>query len=211
MSVLKKESKTLLFIIVVTGISLAFLTQRSYRIDSRVFSTLPDFLTPTPTIIIPAPIQTTSMDSPDGTRTLTMERQKIKDNVKYSFFTSIKSEKTKQLIYKKEQILSKNLSIPYNTWSPDNIYFFIKETTPAVNNYYVFVTSGDSFSDSSQYLNIQSLFGEKVSDYTISDVTGWAAPNLLMVNAKKNESERKVSFWFDVTNQSFILLGTYFD
>ncbi len=211
MSIIKHESKTLFFIIVATGIILAFLTQQSYRLDSRVFSTLPDFLTPTPTIIIPGPIQTTLMDSPDGTRALTMEKQQIKDNVKYSFFTSIKSEKTKQLIFRKEGVLSQNLSIPHNTWSPDNIYFFLKEATPTVNNYYVFFTSGNSFSDSSEYLNIQSLFTEKVSDYTILDVTGWAAPNLLIVNAKKNQSERKVSFWFNVTNQSFILLGTYFD
>lgn len=210
MSILKHELKPLFFIIVATGISLAFLTHRSYKIDTRVFSTLPDFLTPTPTIIIPSPIQITSMDSPDGTRTLTMERQQIKDHFRNSFFTSIKSEKTKQLIFRKEEVLSQNLSIPYNTWSPDNIYVFIKEATPTINNYYVFFTSGNSFPDSSQYLNIQSLFEKKVSDYTILDVTGWAAPNLLLVNAKKNQSEKKVSFWFDVTSQSFTLLGTYF-
>jgi len=210
MSVLKKESKTLFFIILGTVASLVFLTFQNNKIDSRIFSALPDFLTPTPTIIIPSPIKTTSMDSPDGTRTFTMERQQIKDNFRNSFFTSIKSEETKQLIFRKEEVLSQNLSIPYNTWSPDNIYVFIKEATPTVNNYYVFFTSGDSFSDSSQYLNIQSLFKKKVSDYTILDVTGWAAPNLLIVNAKKNQSERKVSFWFDVPSQSFILLGTYF-
>ena len=129
---------------------------------------------------------------------------------KHSFFTSIKPEETKQLIFRKEGVLSQNLSIPYNTWSPDNIYVFIKEATPTVNNYYVFFTSESSFSDSSQYLNIQSLFAEKVSDYIILDVTGWAAPNLLIVNAKENQSEKKVSFWFEVSSQSFLLLGTYF-
>ena len=210
MSVFKHELKTLFIILLATITSLVFLTYRNNRIDSRIFSALPDSLAPTPTIIIPGPIQTELMDSPDGTRTLTMERQQIKDNFKHSFFTSIKPEETKKLIFTKEGALSQNLSIPYNTWSPDNIYVFIKEATPTVNNYYVFFTSGSSFSDSSQYLNIQSLFAEKVSNYTILDVTGWAAPNLLIVNSKKNQSEKKVSFWFDVSNQSFLLLGTYF-
>lgn len=211
MFILKRQLKTLFFIILATGISLAFLTQRNNKIDNRVFSALPDFPTSTPIIIIPGPIQTTSMDSPDGTRTLTMEKQQIKDYVKYSFFTSIKSETAKQIIFGKEEISSQNLSIPYNTWSPDNVYVFLKEFTPTINNYYVFYTSGNNFPDNSQFLNIQTLFAQKVSGYIIEDVTGWAAPNLLIVNTKANEGGNKVSFWFDVTSQSFIQLGTYFN
>lgn len=210
MSVLKRELITLLFIILTTGLSILFLTQRSYKADNRVYSALPDFPTPTPMIIFSNPIQETSMDSPDGTKILTMERQQMKDYVKYSFFTSSKSEPAKQIIFSKEEIPSQGLSIPYNTWSPDNVYVFLKESTPVVNNYYVFFTSGDKFPDNSQYLDILSLFAQHVSGYTISDVTGWAAPNLLLVNAKANQGEKKVSFWFDVTSQSFTQLGTYF-
>ena len=211
MSLLKREFKTLFFIILATGASLVFLTHRSYKIDSRVFSALPDFPTPTPTLIMPGPIQEASMDSPDGTRTLTMEKQQIEDSVKYSFFTSVKSEKAKQLVFRKEEASFQSLSIPYNTWSPDNIYAFIKEASPVVNNYYVFFTSENSFPDGSPYLNIQSFFTKKVSGYSILEVTGWAAPNLLIINAKENEGEKKVSFWFDVPSQSFIQLGTYFN
>lgn len=211
MLLLKRELKTLLFIILATGICLIFLTQQSYKIDSRVFSALPDFLTPTPTIIPPKPIQTTSMDSPDGTKILIMESQERADAISYYLFTSNKIESTRQFIFSKVENFSHSLSIPYNTWSPDNTYIFLKESTPTINNYYVFSSSGNSFSDGSQFSNIQALFNQHTSDYTILDVTGWAAPNLLIVNTKANKTDTKVSFWFDVVSQSFIQLGTYFN
>lgn len=210
MLLLKRELKTFFFIILATGVSLIFLTHRSYKIDNRAFSALPDFLTPVPTIFISGPIQVTSMDSPDGAKTLTMEKQQIKNSVKYSFFTSVKPEKTRLTIFTKEETSSQSLSIPYNAWSPDNVYFFLKETTSIVNNYYVFFASGNNFSDDSQHLDIQTMFAKKIPGYAILDVTGWAAPNLLIVNAKEIQGEKKVSFWFDVTSQSFTQLGTYF-
>ena len=70
--------------------------------------------------------------------------------------------------------------------------------------------SGQPFSDNMSSLNIQELFVEKINGYNISDITGWAAPNLILVNAQAKEGDNKVSFWFDVTSQSFIQLGTYF-
>ena len=202
---MKREVKTILFIILAVGVSLGFFIHQNYKADTRVYSALPDLLTPAP-----SPIQTTSMDSPDGTKTLTMEKQEIKDSARYSFFTSVKSENTKQTIFTKEVTSSQNLSIPYNAWSPDNVYIFLKEATPIENSYYVFFASGNNFSDNSQYLNIQTIFTKKIPGYTILDVTGWAAPNLLIVNTKEIQGEKKVSFWFDVASQSFLQLGTYF-
>lgn len=203
--------KPLFFIIVAIGISLMILVKRQNRIDSRVYSALPESSTsPLPTVVAPDPIETAFMDSPDGTMTLTMEKQPAKEYDKYSFFTSVKSETAKHLIFSKEVPLSQSLSIPYNTWSPDNVYFFITESTPLFNNYYVFFVSGDDFPDNSRYVSIQELFAKHISDYIITDVTGWAAPNLLIVNTRETQGEKKVSFWFNVTNQSFTQLWTYF-
>lgn len=141
------------------------------------------------------------MDSPDGNMTLTLDG---------SLIVSSKSDQQKVLIFKKEGIGSRKLEIPYNTWSPNNVYVFLKEKTSTVDDYLVFQSSGDLFPNNLPYLSVQEMFKINVPDYTIEDATGWAAPNLLIVNTKANESDQKVSFWFDVPSQSFIQLGTYF-
>jgi len=56
---------------------------------------------------------------------------------------------------------------------------------------------------------IKNLFLSKYPEFKIEDITGWAAVNLLLVNVKSQTGE-KISFWFDVTSQTFIRLGTYF-
>jgi hypothetical protein len=175
-------------------------------------------LTPTIITVIPRPItitsidpvQTTTMNSPDGTKTLTMKKQPIKDLKKYSFYVS-STDTVEQMILSKELENTQNLEIPYNTWSPDNKYIFLKELTPILNNYYVFSTTGNPVPDNAQQVNIQELFSQKLPEYKITDVTGWAGPTLIIVNTTANKDGQNISFWFDVTNQSFTQLGTYFN
>jgi len=200
----------LILILLIVGMSSLVLNQEQYAGNTRVYAEIPDSPTPTPTVIVPEPVETELMDSPDGTKTLTMERQKTGNRVKYSFFTSSDS-KERYIIYTKTLGTLQRFSIPFNTWSPDNTYFFVKESTPARNNYYVFLASGEKFSNDAPYLDIQPLFEDKVNGYVITDVTGWAAPTLLIVNTQKQDGEEKMSFWFDITSQSFIRLGTYFE
>ncbi|OGK54756.1 hypothetical protein A3H78_05705 [Candidatus Roizmanbacteria bacterium RIFCSPLOWO2_02_FULL_36_11] len=210
MATLRRKSILISLIILIIGVSLVFLAKQSYKVESRAFSALHDSPTPNPTIIVSNAVQETIMDSPDGKMTLKMESQQQGDYVEYSFYTSSKSVPTKQYIFSKKEIVSDSISIPYNTWSPNNSYLFLKESTPVVNDYYVFFASGKNFTDNSQYLDIQELFAQRVTGYTILDVTGWAAPNLLIVNTKANQGERKVSFWFNVASKTFTQLGTYF-
>jgi len=216
MFTLKHVLKAIFFIVLATGIILFALMQRKNHLATRnVFSQtviLPTFIIPTPTLLVPvstplqtAPLETSIMDSPDGTKTLAMIKRQTNDLASYFFYID------KKLIFKKTVSLSQSFSIPYNTWSPDNVYFFLKETTLSVNNYYVFSASGDSFPNSAQYPNIQDLFSQKLPDYTIVDVTGWAAPNLIVLNTKRKQDGGNVSFWFDVPSQSFIQLSTYFE
>ena len=215
MFTLKNVSKTVFFIVLATGITLFALMQRKNHLATRkVFSQtiiLPTFVIPTPTLLIPVatplqttPLETSTMDSPDGTKTLTMIKRQINDLASYFFYTDGK------LIFKKTESLTQSFSIPYNTWSPDNVYVFLKEITPSVNNYYVFYASGEPFPDNVQ-VNLQDLFSQKFPDYTIMDVTGWAAPNLIILNTKTKQEGRDVSFWFDVPSLSFIQLSTYFN
>jgi len=146
------------------------------------------------------------MDSPDGTRILTIEK---KDNF-YTIFVTSNLDDKKVQIFKKEKINSSQLEIPYNTWSPDNVYFFLKEKNAAIDNYLVFQSSGEIFLNNLSYLSIQEPFKLNAPDYTIEEVTGWAAPNLIVVNTKQNDFDNKSSFWYEVPSQAFIQLGTYF-
>ena len=158
-------------------------------------------------VITPIEVETTnSMDSPDGTRILTIEK---KDNF-YTIFVTSNLDDKKVQIFKKEKINSSQLEIPYNTWSPDNVYFFLKEKNAAIDNYLVFQSSGEIFLNNLSYLSIQEPFKLNAPDYTIEEVTGWAAPNLIVVNTKQNDFDNKSSFWYEVPSQAFIQLGTYF-
>lgn len=160
-----------------------------------------------PPVVTPIEIETTnSMDSPDGTKTLTIEKR---DNF-YSIFVTSNSDSKKIQIFKKEKINSSQLEIPYNTWSPDNLYFFLKEKNATIDNYLVFQSSGELFFNNLPYLLIQEPFKINAPNFTIEEVTGWAAPNLIIVNTKQNDSDSKVSFWYEVPSQAFIQLGTYF-
>lgn len=199
------------FISLVTALSLFILVQRNNQGDRRVFSAIiPTTTSPVLVTITPYPLQTTTMDSPDGTKTLTMKQEQIDRTITYSFDVSDPGG-VGNLIFSKEVPDTQVFSIPFNTWSPDNKYFFLKESSPTVSNFYVFSSSGASLPNTIQYANIQELFIQKLPDYRITDVTGWADPILIVVNAIEDKSGRNFSFWFDVTNQSFIQLGTYFN
>lgn len=211
MYILKHHLKTLLFIIFTTGIILIFLIRNRTVIDTRASYFPPEVPTTIPTDIFPSAMEEVVMDSPDGKMTLILKSQKRENYTDYSFFTSDKTDSAVRLIFNKKEISSERITIPYNSWSPDNEYFFIEEFTPGINNYYVFFASGKNFADNQQYLDIQTLFLEKVTGFTITEMTGWAASNLLIVNTKVSEGDEKASFWFDVKSQRFIKLSTYFD
>lgn len=202
---------TIVFVMLATSLGLALVVRQDQVTETRVFAENVATLAPRPTPVVPSPVQTEEMDSPDGTQTLTMNFQQTGNRRRYSFFTSSKEETSDQtLIFSQESSADKTLSIPFNTWSPDNTYLFLEESSVDGTDFLVFSTEGKPFDAGDQYLDVQALFAEKVEGYSILEVTGWAAPNLLLVNAQASEGDQKVSFWFDVTSQSFIRLSTYF-
>ena len=136
-----------------------------------------------------------SQISPDGTKTLTMNTSTSDNQVTYSFFTNSNPE----ISFTKTLTKASKFSIPFNTWSPDNKYVFIKETTPSTVNYYVL--PGET--------NVSTKFKEKYPDHSLQEITGWAAPNLLIVNASKGNSN--LSFWFDLSTKTFISLSNRFN
>ena len=140
-----------------------------------------------------APVAKTSsptvVDSPDGKAKLTMKKTKSTNLVNYTFSID-------KPIFSKTIASTNTISIPHNTWSPDNKYIFLKEDQDKEINYNVLSVTGKEF------INVSSLFREKYPDLKLVEITGWAAPTLLILNTQKS------SFWFNVTNKSFTLLSS---
>lgn len=102
---------------------------------------------------------------------------------------------------------SNQLVLPFNTWSPDNKYVFLTQINAENNEYLVYpvITKQET-----EPILISELFQQKVPNYKIIDVTGWAASNLLIVNTQTSNGDQGPSFWFNVTNKSFTRLSTLF-
>jgi len=211
MITVRHSVETLFFVAISTALILFVMMQRSNHGGLPVFSALPPIAValPTPTDA-PNKVQSTSMDSPEGSKTLTLESLDNKGTTSYSLFVSAKSDSQRQQIFKKDEPSGQSLEIPFNTWSSDNAYVFLKEKTSGDENYFVFQSSGNLFPNETAYLSVQELFNKKVQNFVIEEATGWAGPNLLVVNTRSIDGSKKVSFWFDVSSQSFIQLGTYF-
>ncbi len=152
--------------------------------------------TPSPT---PAPV-VTSQESPDGSTTATLTRTgdvttlAVKNTVIYTAHTGSVTV----------------LSLPANTWSPNNKYLFIKEVNPVVTTYLVMKGDGTPFGKDLPSLDVASYFAANYPGATITEVTGWASPYLLVVNIK-NAAGAKQSLWFDITSHHFIPLAEYFN
>ena len=96
------------------------------------------------------------------------------------------------------------VSLPFNTWSPNNKYLFIKEVGTSDTSYIVMSASGASPA------NVTEFFAESYPDLKLNDVTGWADGTLLVVNYTSSAG-KPASLWFDVTSHHFIPLAVYFN
>jgi len=208
MITIRQSIETLSIILLGTVLALFVSIQKNkIKLNNSSFSSLskPVIVSPLPTEIPEGPVQSI-MNSPEGKKTLILEKL---GNI-YTLFISSNPDGQKEQLFKTEEPISQTLGVPFNTWSPNNVYVFLQERTPLMDDYLVFQSSGAQFPNNVYYLSIQELFKKKVKNYVIEEVTGWADSTLLIVNTKAIEGEVKVSFWFDVPSQSFIQLGTYF-
>lgn len=138
--------------------------------------------------VSPTPDQT--IISPDGKSSLTMKTEANGSETTYSFYTNGALAFTKTT--------SGKMSVPYNTWSIDDKHFFVREDVSGQSNFYI--EPGD--------INLTQKFNEKFPNDKLQEATGWAAENLVVVNANNG---RDISFWFDITNETFISLATRFN
>ena len=166
---------------------------------------------PTPTPVPELP-KVMNVESPDMKQTLTMKEQKNGSSVTHTFLTSGEKEHAQQQVFTKTVDLPKTITIPFNAWSPGGIkYFFLKETGSGLDSYIVLTSLGKPVARDLQTVVVEELFAQKYADYKITDVTGWAAPTLLVVNTDKLDGTVGPSFWFDVASLSFTRLSTRFN
>ena len=208
---LRKELLTVFSIFFGTFVSLLILWQYNHPGSGAVFFTsAAPLVSLTPTIAKKESIEVVTDVSPDGTSRLMMIKQQKETNTSYSLLASAVTDSQEKPIFSKTIDHVQNWTIPYNTWSPENNYLFLKESTPTGNNYYVFNTNGNLFPDGAQFINVSELFNLKITDYTLTEITGWADPNLLIINTKTKQGQQGPSFWFEIPSRSFIQLSTHF-
>lgn len=167
----------------------------------------------TQTVIVPnsnpiLKIDTASQISPDGTKMLIMKTtHNANGTLTYVFTTTDESGANSQQIYKTIVKGSENMSIPFNTWSPDNKYLFIQKNG---DNALVFKASGEPIVSDQTYFDVSDLFKAQAKKDILSRVTGWASPTLLIINTITEDNTKGSSYWFEVPTKAIIQLATQF-
>lgn len=210
----RRNNQSVLIVICLAFITTLSLTILKYYRTSSMDNTrfvIPIALTtPTPTANPSSQNSVTSLASSDGKATLVMKKQQISTVTRYTFLTSGSLETSEKPLLTNIVDSSHTFSLPFNSWSPDNRYIFLKENEASRSSYLVLTSSGNPIRQNTQFVNIAQLFLQKYPDYHLEDVTGWAAPALLVINARNSTGE-PVSFWFDLESFTFIRLSTRFN
>jgi hypothetical protein len=160
------------------------------------------------------PLQKSKVDiiSPDGKFTLIVEEEREKDvKVSQKFYITSEKVETPIMIYENVSAPESMFSVPINTFSPDNKYIFLKYEESGKDRYIVVRTDSEDIKPDTKTVEIVELFSEKQPDYVITDVTGWGSYSLIVVNTDTVAGNMGPSWWFDVSNFSFIRLSSRFN
>jgi hypothetical protein len=165
---------------------------------------------PSASPVLPAEIKQ-EWPSPNGKSILILNsKAQSSTTTLYSFSTKTESEPTEVLVFSKAVQQPASLTIPFNSWAPDNKYFFVQEKDGQNTKNFVLTANGQPFKDGEPLIDVNSTFTEKVKEFQFKNVTGWAAPGLLIVNSSTADNQDGPSFWFEINRKSFIRLSTSF-
>lgn len=216
------EFETFFLLIVAAMISVfAVMVLRMPKHAPNVQLSLPAFvkndaeITLTPTVTSPLPkvtteVTTTSWTSSDGKSTISMKKTATK-NVSSTYGFTITDTNGSRLLFVQTIPGVSDMSIPFNAFSPNNAYLFLKESLPDGVHFLIFKASGVAFSDGKLYEDVKPLFDSYTKQYALSDITGWADNTLLIVNTKRPDGSMGPSLWLDATTRHFIPLATLFE
>ena len=159
----------------------------------------------------PSKATISSQISPDGTKKVIMKVTQNTDNTKtYDFSVVDVNSSSEQHIF--TQILDSlgSMTIPFNTWSPDDQYFFIQQNTKSNKSVFVFKATGTQFAGGEIYLDVTDSFKKANTENNFSEATGWASESLIIINTLKQNSTKGSSYWLEVPSRAIIQLSTEF-
>lgn len=201
------------FILLVAAILGMTFALSTHRPNNHVAFSVPDLQNkqaPSDTI---APIQDSSFSqiSPDGTQKVTILVHAGENNTKtYTIITSQENGSDTHTLFTIALPDSESITIPFNTWSPDNHYVFIEHNTPNNTQAWIFQANGQPLSQETSYLNANALFDGRNTGDTYQEATGWSSETLLIINTTTLDGKKGPSYWFDVPSKSIIPLSTEF-
>jgi hypothetical protein len=154
---------------------------------------------------------TSSQTSSDGTKKVIVEAKENKDTSKtYTVSTADGDDTNMHTIITKTLEGTNSITIPFNTWSPDNKYFFIQENKKDDTAIFVFRPAGEDFVDGAAYLDVTQAYKNMQTNFIYGETTGWASENLLIINTKLADGAQGPSYWYAVPSKAVMRLSTKF-
>lgn len=152
-----------------------------------------------------------SQITPDGTKEVVMRITPNQDDTQtFSFYARDTGGDNERLILSKALDYTRKMEIPYNAWSSDNQYFFVKEDSEEGKKIFAFKANGEPFSSEEPYFDVTDLFKKQNTGYNFDEATGWASESLIIVNTTKDDGAKGSSYWFEVPSKAIIQLSTEF-
>lgn len=167
--------------------------------------------TPIPTEIFVPKESTASEISSDGTRKVILRTIENKNKTQNVTLATKDEEDSEQIVFNIMLEEGKSITIPYNSWSPDNKYFFIQLNKPQGKDIMVFRAKGEPFATGESYLDLTGLFAKKETGNNFKEATGWGSESLIILNTTTSDAKQGPSYWFEVPSKAIIQLSTLFD
>lgn len=204
------ELESIFLVTMAAGVSLFFVMHKNnYQPQFSVASGIPTVQAPTE--VISPKVTLSSQISPDGTKKVILKVTENNNDTKtYDFSVSDENGASELFIFTKTLDSSKTMTIPFNTWSPDNKYFFIQENAEGSKKILVFEGSGAPFTTGEAYLDATDLFEKQNTGNNFAEATGWASETLIIINTKKQDNTKGFSYWFELPSKAIIQLSTEF-
>ncbi|MCL4360585.1 hypothetical protein M1555_05050 [Patescibacteria group bacterium] len=159
------------------------------------------FPIPTPTAVPTPEIFHQNVHSPDGTKQIMLTRiSRGNGSATYEVGDADISGKDAVVLYTASVPVAARLSLPPNSWSPDNSYVYIYASESAV---LVYRADGKPFPGGETARDVTADFHDKVSGKALRDVTGWDDAELLHVFTSLPDGSRSNPYWYDVVSRTF--------
>lgn len=203
------ELESFFLISVVAAASLFFVVygNNNFKSQFNIISSIPS----APVEVISPKVTVSSQISPDGTKKVVMKVTQNQDNTSTcDISTTDENGANDQHIFTKVLDSEDKMFVPFNTWSPDDKYFFIEQNAGGIKSIFAFKATGEAFSDTEAYFDVTDLFGQKNTGNNFDEATGWASETLIIINTKKPDNTKGPSYWFEIPSKAVIQLSTEF-